>query len=63
MNFCRLSCVSETKHRCGFFLDVFGLALPDYLMDCELFPESPDPEICVGHQEVKEAKIRSQKPG
>lgn len=54
--------ILETKRRCGFFLDVFGLVLPDYL-DCSLFPESPDPEVCVGHFEVKQAKIRSQKPG
>ncbi|XP_031338612.1 atrial natriuretic peptide-converting enzyme-like isoform X2 [Photinus pyralis] len=57
---CRSLCL-EMKRRCGFFLDVFGLALPDYL-ECYLFPESPDPEVCVGHHEVKEAKIRSQKP-
>lgn len=53
---------TETKKRCGFFLDVFGLALPDYL-ECNLFPESSNPDVCVGHQEVKEAKIRAQKPG
>jgi len=43
-------------------LDVFGLSLPDYL-DCQLFPESPDPNVCVGHQEVIEAKIRAQQTG
>ncbi|KAK9758443.1 Fz domain [Popillia japonica] len=57
---CRSLC-AETKRRCDFFLDVFGLTLPDYL-ECELFPESPNPQICVGHHEVKEAKIRSLKP-
>ncbi|GJQ67502.1 SCRASP2 [Trypoxylus dichotomus] len=57
---CRSLCL-ETKRRCGFFLDVFGLSLPDYL-ECELFPESPNPEVCVGHHEVKEAKIRSMRP-
>jgi hypothetical protein len=41
---------------------VFGLSLPDYL-DCELFPESPDPNICVGHREVIEERIRSQQIG
>lgn len=54
--------MTEMKRRCGFFLDVFGLALPEYL-ECNLFPESPDPEVCVGHHEVKEAKVRAQKPG
>ncbi|XP_022915652.1 atrial natriuretic peptide-converting enzyme-like isoform X2 [Onthophagus taurus] len=57
---CRSLC-AETKRRCGFFLDVFGLPLPDYL-DCSLFPESADPDVCVGHNEVKEAKQRSLKP-
>lgn len=58
-NFCS---ETETKRRCGFFLDVFGLSLPDYL-DCQLFPESPDSDVCVGHQEVIDAKIRAQQPG
>ncbi|KAJ8943426.1 hypothetical protein NQ318_020677 [Aromia moschata] len=53
--------ISETKRRCGFFLDVFGLALPDYL-DCLLFPESSDRNICVGHHEVKVAKLRASRP-
>lgn len=54
--------VPETKRRCGFFLDVFGLTLPEYL-DCELFPESEDGDVCVGHKEVIEAENRAQKPG
>ncbi|PSN50388.1 hypothetical protein C0J52_17035, partial [Blattella germanica] len=58
---CRSICY-ETKRRCGFFLDVFGLSLPDYL-DCQLFPESADSDVCVGHQEVIDAKIRAQQPG
>ncbi|XP_025832340.1 atrial natriuretic peptide-converting enzyme-like [Agrilus planipennis] len=57
---CRNLC-DETKRRCGFFLDVFGLALPNYL-ECGLFPDSSDPEKCVGHKEVMEAKLRAQKP-
>ncbi|XP_044766095.1 atrial natriuretic peptide-converting enzyme [Coccinella septempunctata] len=57
---CRNLCY-ETKKRCGFFLDVFGLTLPDYL-ECRLFPETPDPNICVGYEEVKEAKRRAQTP-
>lgn len=40
---------------------MFGLALPDYL-ECGLFPESADPDVCVGHHEVKEAQLRAQKP-
>ncbi|XP_056646933.1 atrial natriuretic peptide-converting enzyme [Diorhabda sublineata] len=57
---CRSLCL-ETKRRCGFFLDVFGLALPDYL-DCELFPESVNPSQCVGHHEVKLSKLQAAKP-
>ncbi|XP_071441683.1 atrial natriuretic peptide-converting enzyme-like [Hetaerina americana] len=57
---CKNLC-AETKRRCGFFLDVFGLSLPDYL-DCDFFPESPDPEVCVGHAEVLEAEARSRQP-
>ncbi|CAG9855495.1 unnamed protein product [Phyllotreta striolata] len=57
---CRSLCM-ETKRRCGFFLDVFGLNLPDYL-DCELFPESTNPSQCVGHHEVKQAKQQAAKP-
>ncbi|CAH1153792.1 unnamed protein product [Phaedon cochleariae] len=58
---CRSLCL-ETKRRCGFFLDVFGLALPDYL-DCDLFPESTNPHQCVGNQEVKVAKKKAARPG
>ncbi|BES92710.1 serine protease [Nesidiocoris tenuis] len=57
---CRSLCF-ETKRRCGFFLEVFGLTLPDYL-DCDLFPESSDPDVCIGHREVEEAERRAQKP-
>nr|XP_023018355.1 uncharacterized protein LOC111507297 [Leptinotarsa decemlineata] len=57
---CRSLCL-ETKRRCGFFLDVFGLALPEYL-DCELFPESTNPNLCVGHHEVKQAKLHEARP-
>ncbi|KAL3290052.1 hypothetical protein HHI36_023423 [Cryptolaemus montrouzieri] len=57
---CRNLCY-ETKKRCGFFLDVFGLTLPDYL-ECRLFPETPDPNICVGYEEVKESRKRAQSP-
>ncbi|XP_050314425.1 atrial natriuretic peptide-converting enzyme isoform X2 [Anthonomus grandis grandis] len=57
---CRGMCL-ETKRRCGFFLDVFGLTLPKYL-ECDLFPESPDPNVCIGQAEVKAVKIRESKP-
>ena len=53
---------TETKRRCGFFLEVFGLTLPDY-MECDLFPENPDPKVCVGHNEVLEAAKRAERPG
>ena len=58
----QFSYCQETKRRCGFFLNVFGLTLPEYL-DCNLFPESPDPDVCIGHNEVKEAKLKSERPG
>ncbi|KZC07370.1 Atrial natriuretic peptide-converting enzyme, partial [Dufourea novaeangliae] len=57
---CRSLCF-QTKRRCGFFLDVFGLTLPDYL-ECELFPENSNPDECVGHREVLEAARRAEKP-
>ncbi|XP_048507998.1 atrial natriuretic peptide-converting enzyme [Athalia rosae] len=57
---CRSLCY-QTKRRCGFFLEVFGLTLPDYL-ECDLFPENADPDVCVGHREVIEAAKRAEKP-
>lgn len=54
--------ISETKRRCGFFLEVFGLSLPDYL-ECELFPENSNPDECIGHREVIEAAKRAENPG
>jgi atrial natriuretic peptide-converting enzyme len=43
--------------RCGFFFDVFGLELPEYL-SCKLFLDSPNPDECVGGKEMKELKTR-----
>ncbi|XP_011702665.1 PREDICTED: atrial natriuretic peptide-converting enzyme isoform X2 [Wasmannia auropunctata] len=57
---CRSLCF-QTKRRCGFFLKVFGLSLPEYL-DCELFPENPSSDECIGHHEVIEAARRAEKP-
>nr|KAF7435742.1 hypothetical protein H0235_003933 [Vespula pensylvanica] len=57
---CRSLC-SETKRRCGFFLEVFSLSLPDYL-ECDLFPENDNPDVCVGHFEVIETNARAMKP-
>ncbi|XP_047520169.1 atrial natriuretic peptide-converting enzyme [Pieris napi] len=57
---CRSLC-QETMRRCGFFLEVFGLSMPDYLQ-CEIFPESTDTDVCLGNREVKEAKFRAEKP-
>ncbi|XP_050669834.1 atrial natriuretic peptide-converting enzyme-like [Leptidea sinapis] len=57
---CRSLC-QETMRRCGFFLEVFGLSMPDYLQ-CDIFPESIDTDVCLGNREVKEAKIRASKP-
>lgn len=52
----------ETIRRCGFFLKVFSLSLPDFL-ECDLFPENSDPDVCVGYNEVREAARRAEKPG
>ncbi|CAG9796269.1 unnamed protein product [Diatraea saccharalis] len=57
---CRSLC-QETMRRCGFFLEVFGLSMPDYLQ-CEIFPESTDTDVCLGNREVKEARLRAAKP-
>ncbi|XP_008211465.1 atrial natriuretic peptide-converting enzyme isoform X2 [Nasonia vitripennis] len=57
---CRSLCF-ETVRRCGFFLDVFGLTFPDYLQ-CDIFTESTDPNVCIGHQEVIEAEKRAARP-
>ncbi|KAL1492648.1 hypothetical protein ABEB36_010876 [Hypothenemus hampei] len=57
---CRSIC-TETKRRCGFFLDVFGLTLPKFL-DCNMFPEYSDPDMCVGEAEMKQEKQREAKP-
>ncbi|XP_043259003.1 uncharacterized protein LOC122401117 [Colletes gigas] len=57
---CRSLCF-QTKRRCGFFLNVFGLTLLDYV-ECELFPENSNPDECVGHHEVLEAAQRAEKP-
>ncbi|KAI4503391.1 hypothetical protein M0802_001613 [Mischocyttarus mexicanus] len=57
---CRSLC-HETKRRCGFFLEVFDLTLPDYL-DCDLFPEHGNPDLCVGHFEVIETNSKAMKP-
>ncbi|CAG4953685.1 unnamed protein product [Colias eurytheme] len=57
---CRSLC-QETMRRCGFFLEVFGLSMPDYLQ-CDIFPESTDTDVCLGNKEVKDAKVRAAKP-
>lgn len=48
--------------RCGFFIEVFNLELPDYL-SCNQFTDSSNPEICVGHKQMREAYNRALKPG
>ncbi|XP_014216293.1 atrial natriuretic peptide-converting enzyme-like [Copidosoma floridanum] len=57
---CRNLCF-ETIRRCSFFLDVFGLTIPNYI-HCDLFPESPQLNACVGYHEVLEAAKREAKP-
>lgn len=46
---CKALC-SLTMQRCGFFFDVFGLELPEYLT-CKLFSDSENPDECVGGKE------------
>lgn len=57
---CRSLCY-ETMRRCGFFFNVFGLELPEYL-PCSFFQDSHNPDECVGMKEVRDARIRAQKP-
>ncbi|XP_077279868.1 uncharacterized protein LOC143907164 [Temnothorax americanus] len=57
---CQSLCL-QTERRCGFFLKVFGLSLPNYL-DCELFPDDLTIQECIGHYEVIEAARKAEKP-
>ncbi|KAH8316597.1 hypothetical protein KR067_011413 [Drosophila pandora] len=57
---CKTLC-TETMRRCGFFFDVFGLSLPEYL-NCKLFKDFPSSEDCVGLEEVREVMIASSNP-
>ncbi|KAF9795901.1 hypothetical protein SFRURICE_017765 [Spodoptera frugiperda] len=57
---CRSLC-HETMRRCGFFLEVFGLTMPDYLQ-CDIFPESTDTDVCLGNREVSDARFRDAMP-
>lgn len=52
---------NETMHRCGFFFDVFGLSLPDYL-NCKLFKDFDDPDECIGMQQVHNVNIEQRNP-
>ncbi|XP_032291566.1 uncharacterized protein Corin isoform X2 [Drosophila virilis] len=57
---CKTLC-TETMRRCGFFFDVFGLSLPEYL-NCKLFKDFSSAEDCVGLDEVREVMISSANP-
>ncbi|XP_073813447.1 corin serine peptidase isoform X2 [Musca autumnalis] len=57
---CQSLC-TETMRRCGFFFDVFGLSLPEYL-NCKLFKDFESPEECVGYQEVQNVMLASANP-
>lgn len=57
---CKTLC-TETMRRCGFFFDVFGLSLPEYL-NCKLFKDFENPEDCVGLDQVREVMIASTNP-
>lgn len=52
---------TESMRRCGFFLDIFALDLPEYLT-CDLFHDSPSADECVGMQQVKEEAQRAANP-
>lgn len=41
---------TEAVRKCSFFLNVFNLHWPRGL-DCDSFPDSPDPAVCVGRME------------
>lgn len=53
---------AETMRRCGFFLGVFSLELPDYL-SCNQFTDSSNPDVCVGHKQIRDAYTKAMKPG
>ncbi|BFG03364.1 uncharacterized protein DMAD_02643 [Drosophila madeirensis] len=57
---CKTLC-TETMRRCGFFFDVFGLSLPEYL-NCKLFKDFPSAEDCVGLEEVRDVMIAASNP-
>uniref|UniRef100_A0A1A9ZYU6 Lectizyme n=1 Tax=Glossina pallidipes TaxID=7398 RepID=A0A1A9ZYU6_GLOPL len=57
---CKSLC-TETMRRCGFFFDVFGLSLPEYL-NCKLFKDFESPEDCVGFEQVREIMIAHTNP-
>ncbi|XP_020818063.1 uncharacterized protein LOC110191533 isoform X1 [Drosophila serrata] len=57
---CKTLC-TETMRRCGFFFDVFGLSLPEYL-NCKLFKDFPSSEDCVGLEEVRDVMIAASNP-
>ncbi|XP_076325862.1 atrial natriuretic peptide-converting enzyme-like isoform X2 [Tachypleus tridentatus] len=46
---CRSLC-KEAIRKCNFFLGVFALSWPDGI-DCENFPDSQDPQECIGNME------------
>ncbi|XP_055917784.1 uncharacterized protein LOC129950036 isoform X2 [Eupeodes corollae] len=57
---CRTLC-TETMRRCGFFFDVFGLNLPEYL-NCNLFKDFNNSDECVGLHQVRDVMIAARNP-
>ncbi|XP_055853565.1 uncharacterized protein LOC129917171 isoform X2 [Episyrphus balteatus] len=57
---CRTLC-TETMRRCGFFFDVFGLNLPEYL-NCNLFKDFDNSDECVGLHQVRDVMIAARNP-
>lgn len=58
---CRNLCF-ETMRRCGFFFEVFGLELPEYL-SCGVFIESSNADDCVGQLEMNKSIKMELEPG
>lgn len=55
---CRSLC-KETIRKCDFFLGVFSVSWPEEL-NCDDLPDSPDPDICVGHEQMKSLETSSR---
>ncbi|KFM60129.1 Atrial natriuretic peptide-converting enzyme, partial [Stegodyphus mimosarum] len=55
---CRSLC-QETVRKCDFFLGVFSVSWPDELV-CDELPDSPDPEVCVGYEQMRSLEMSAR---